>query len=134
MERVKKLIAIRKSPSLMSSFLASLIAFDGFRDTDKLLFQGTKPSESYFLEDFHYYLCRRLGGGMEIFMDLTDEIKKYLYCCGADLIGIAVALPENIIADLQKAPTEEYYNLYYSLNKKLNEIVMAGENFLKKGI
>ena len=82
-------------------------------------------------------------------MEVTDEIKKYLYCCGADLIGIgdmsmvenckfkigiaiAVALPKNIIIDLQKAPTKEYYNLYYSLNKKLNDIVMAGEDFLKK--
>ena len=82
-------------------------------------------------------------------MELTDEIKKYLYCCGADLIGIgdmsrvenckfktgiaiAVALPKNIITDLQEAPTEEYYNLYHSLNQKLNGIVMTGEDFLKK--
>lgn len=82
-------------------------------------------------------------------MELTEEIKKYLYCCGADLIGIgdmskvenckfkigiaiAVALPKNIITDLQKAPTKEYYNLYYSVNKKLNGIVMTGEDFLKK--
>ena len=82
-------------------------------------------------------------------MDLTDEIKKFLYCCGADLIGIgdmsrvencnfkigiaiAVALTKKIISDLQISPTKEYYNLYYSLNKKLNDIVMAGEDFLKK--
>lgn len=80
-------------------------------------------------------------------MELTDEIKKHLYCCGADLIGIgdmssvencsfkigisiAVALPKNIIIDLQKAPTKEYYNLYYTLNQKLDDIVMAGEDFL----
>ena len=80
-------------------------------------------------------------------MELTDEIKKHLYCCGVDLIGIsdmsrvencnfkigiaiAVALPENIIIDLQKAPTKEYYNLYYTLNQKLDDIVMAGEDFL----
>lgn len=82
-------------------------------------------------------------------MELTDEVKKLLYYRGADLIGIgdmsevenchfktgisiAVALPKNTIIDLQKAPTKEYYDLYYSLNKKLNEIVMAGEDFLKK--
>ena len=47
-------------------------------------------------------------------------------------ISIAVALPKAIIIDLQEAPTREYYDLYYSLNKKLNEIVMAGEDFLKK--
>ena len=83
------------------------------------------------------------------FMELTDEIKKLLFYHGADLIGIgnmdevencnfktgisvAVALPKNVIVDLQKAPTREYYDLYYSLNRKLNEIVMAGEDFLKK--
>lgn len=82
-------------------------------------------------------------------MELTDEIKKFLYCCGADLIGIgkmsgiencnfkvgiaiAVALPKNIITDLKKVPTKEYYDLYYSLNEKLNGIVIAGEDFLKK--
>lgn len=82
-------------------------------------------------------------------MKLTDEVKKLLYDCGADLIGIgdmsevenchfktgisiAVALSKNIIIDLQKAPTKEYYDLYHSLNKKLNEIVMAGEDFLKE--
>lgn len=82
-------------------------------------------------------------------MELTDKIKELLYHCGADLVGIgdmsevedcpfktgisvAVALPKNIIIDLQNAPTKEYYDLYHSLNKKLNEIVMAGEDFLKK--
>lgn len=82
-------------------------------------------------------------------MELADEIKRFLSDCGADLIGIgdmggiencnfkrgiaiAVALPKNIVIDLQKAPTKEYYNLYYALNKKLNGIVMAGEDFLKK--
>ena len=82
-------------------------------------------------------------------MKLTDELKELLYERGADLIGIgdmnevenccfktgisvAVALPKGIIIDLQKAPTKEYYDLYHSLNKKLNEIVLTGEEFLKK--
>ena len=82
-------------------------------------------------------------------MKLTDELKELLYERGADLIGIgdmnevenccfktgisvAVALPKDMIIDLQKAPTKEYYALYHSLNNKLNEIVLAGEEFLKK--
>lgn len=82
-------------------------------------------------------------------MELTEEIRNLLYRQGADLVGIgdmgkvegcnyetgiavAVALPANVIIDLQKAPTKEYYRLYHSLNKKLNEIVMAGEEFLNK--
>ena len=81
-------------------------------------------------------------------MGLTEELKKLLYSQGAALVGIgnmsriqncdfktgiavAVPLPETIIIDLQTAPTKEYYELYHSLNGKLNEIVMAGEEFLK---
>lgn len=81
-------------------------------------------------------------------MGLTEELKELLHSQGAALVGIgdmgqvqncdfktgiavAVPLPENIIMDLKTAPTKEYYNLYYSLNKKLNEIVMAGEEFLQ---
>lgn len=82
-------------------------------------------------------------------MSLTEELKIILYNQGADLVGIgdmskvencdfktgisvAVSLPKNIIIDLQEAPTKEYYDLYYTLNNKLNEIVTAGEEFLKK--
>lgn len=46
-------------------------------------------------------------------------------------ISVAVSLPKNVITDLQEAPTKEYYDLYYALNKKLNGIVMAGETFLR---
>lgn len=81
-------------------------------------------------------------------MNLTEEVKKTLYGQGADLVGIgdmsnvkncdfkigvsvAVSLPRNTIIDLQEAPTKEYYELYDSLNQKLNEIILAGEAFLK---
>lgn len=81
-------------------------------------------------------------------MELTEELKKILYGQGADLVGIgdisksadchfktgvavAVSLPKKIILDLQKAPTREYFDLYYALNQKLNEIVMEGERFLR---
>ena len=82
-------------------------------------------------------------------MSFTEELKGILYAQGADLVGIgemsraencdfktgvsvAVALPPNVIADLQDAPTREYYDLYHSLNDQLNAIVLAGEAFLKK--
>ena len=81
-------------------------------------------------------------------MDLTEELKKILFEKGADLAGagslkgvkncqfqtgvsVAVALPRNVILDLQDGPTEEYYHLYGALNEKLNQIVAAGEAFLK---
>lgn len=82
-------------------------------------------------------------------MDLTKELKALLYRHGACLAGIgslkgiegcgydtgvavAVLLPKNVICDLQEAPTKEYYDLYYSLNDKLNQIVTAGEKFLQE--
>lgn len=81
-------------------------------------------------------------------MKMTEELKELLYCRGAALVGIgdmstvencsfktgvsvAVALPESVVIDLQEAPTREYYDLYYILNKKLNEIVTAGEELLR---
>ena len=82
-------------------------------------------------------------------MGLTEELKTLLFQNGAALVGIgdlrgvrgcdydtgisvAALLPENVIRDLQHAPTKEYYDLYYSLNDKLNEIVKAGESFLQQ--
>ena len=81
-------------------------------------------------------------------MKLTEELRSLLFSRGADLVGIgdmsgvkgcsfrtgisvAVALPADVVRDLQKAPTREYYDLYYSLNDRLDLIVTAGEDFLK---
>ncbi len=84
-----------------------------------------------------------------MFCNVIAIYQKLLYDCGADLVGIgdmrevadcdyktgisiAAALPVNVIIDLQTAPTKEYYDLYYSINRKLNGIVTAGETFLKE--
>lgn len=81
-------------------------------------------------------------------MSLTEELKKVLLEKGAKLVGIgnmehidgcdypigvsvAIPLPKELVEDLKDAPTEEYYHLYHSLNQKLNEVVLAGEVFLK---
>lgn len=80
-------------------------------------------------------------------MTLTQELKDLLYEQGAALVGmgdmrqvegcsypvgisIAIPLPVHITLDLQKEPTKEYYDMYYTLNRKLNEVVLAGEAFL----
>ena len=82
-------------------------------------------------------------------MTLTQELKSLLRSKGADLVGagdmegvkgctyktgvaVAAALPRKIVLDLQNAPTREYYEAYHSLNQKLNGIVLAGEDFLKR--
>lgn len=81
-------------------------------------------------------------------MELTEQLRKLLTDRGADLVGIgamdqvpgcsfktgvavAVALPADIVISLKNAPTKEYYELYHTLNARLNEIVTAGELFLK---
>ena len=81
-------------------------------------------------------------------MSLTEELRKVLIEKGAKLVGIgnmeevdscdysigvsvAIPLPKELVEDLKQAPTEEYYHLYHSLNQKLNEVVLAGEEFLK---
>ena len=80
-------------------------------------------------------------------MNPTKEFRDYLISQGAALVGIgdltavpssdypvgiavAVPLPKHIIKDLQLAPTREYYELYTTLNDKLNAIVTAGEEYL----
>lgn len=80
-------------------------------------------------------------------MELTEKLKRRLYQNGARLVGIgnmrgiencnysvgvsiAIPLPKHIIYDLQTAPTKEYFDMYYALNGKLNEIVTDGERFL----
>ena len=82
-------------------------------------------------------------------MGLTEALKQVLYEQGADLAGagdmtgigncgypvgvaVAVALPKKVVRDLKDGPTVEYYYLYDELNQKLNQIVLAGEAFLKE--
>lgn len=40
--------------------------------------------------------------------------------------------PPNIVTDLKTAPTKEYYDMYYILNGRLDEIVKAGAAFLEE--
>lgn len=47
-------------------------------------------------------------------------------------VAVAVNVPKKIVEDLKVAPTEEYYNMYYELNNKLDRIVEAGAAFLQK--
>lgn len=77
---------------------------------------------------------------------LWEELKGLLESAGAALagcgdlrgqaysVGIAVALPvpDPIIRQLLEGPTKEYYETYHAMNRKLNEIVLAGEAFLRE--
>ncbi len=81
-------------------------------------------------------------------MELTENLKNILYGQGAVLVGVgdmsqvenckfpygisvAVPIPKQIVKDLQKEPTREYYEMCSVLNNRLDEIVSAGEEFLK---
>lgn len=82
----------------------------------------------------------------------TEEIKKELFALlaarGARLMGvgdlrnvvadelttgisIAVPVPKKIVMDLQTAPTKEYYDAYFDINAKLDEIIESGAEFLR---
>ena len=80
---------------------------------------------------------------------LNKVVKELLYKKGASLVGfadlnnipesnlpfgiaVAVKVPIDIIKGIHNGPTEAYYETYLTLNTKLDEIVRAGEVFLKE--
>lgn len=79
---------------------------------------------------------------------LTVELREFLLHQGADLAGcanlpflegeltcgaaVAVRIPVAIIKEIEKKPTEEYYQAYHLLNQRLNRIVTAGAAFLEE--
>lgn len=79
--------------------------------------------------------------------ELTEKLKNSLLGNGARLVGVgdmtgvenceyskcvsvAIPLPKHLIRDLQTAPTREYNETYFALNRKLNELVLLGERIL----
>lgn len=46
-------------------------------------------------------------------------------------VSVAVPIPVHVVETLKIAPTEEYYELYHTLNERLNDIVTAGAAFLQ---
>ena len=82
-------------------------------------------------------------------MNLTEELKEYLYGQGAELVGfadlpfltdagfhkgiaIAVSLPAPVVAELDKGPTRSYFDAYHDLEARLSEIALSGEAFLNR--
>ena len=80
-------------------------------------------------------------------MTLKEELIQELQNAGAALVGVgdmtaaancaypvgiavAIPVPKNIIIDLQTKPTQEYYDMYYEWNRRLNLIVTIGKEFL----
>jgi epoxyqueuosine reductase len=83
---------------------------------------------------------------------LSNEIKEELARLGADIIGIgdlsgipteirenmrygisvAVVINPEIVKRISEGPTEEYYETYFNINNKLDEIVSSGAEFLHK--
>ena len=82
---------------------------------------------------------------------LTSALKDELLCHGADLVGIgnlcelppevrnnmpigicvAVRYPANVIKGIADLPTPEYNHWYNKLNKRLDELVTLGSEFLQ---
>lgn len=75
-----------------------------------------------------YALLREKGAVLVGTADLSPVLDSNMQTG----ISVAVPVPAHVVEDLKAAPTEEYYQLYHSLNGKLNDIVTAGAEFLKE--
>lgn len=47
-------------------------------------------------------------------------------------ISFAIKLPKDIIASIENGPNRDYLNAYHELNEKLNQIAIAGAEYLEK--
>lgn len=47
-------------------------------------------------------------------------------------VSVAVPVPKEIVLGIEDGPTKEYYDMYYILNNRLNQIVKAGAEFLEE--
>lgn len=80
-------------------------------------------------------------------MALTEALKKLLIEKGAALVGFAdlsvlkdseykcgisvvVPMPKEIVSGIIGGPTDEYFEAYYESEKVLDQIVLAGEEYL----
>lgn len=79
------------------------------------------------LQNELYDLLRANGATLVGTADLRDVIEGEM----TTGISVAVPVPAHVVEELKTAPTEEYYQLYHSLNEKLNSIVTAGTEFLQ---
>lgn len=79
---------------------------------------------------------------------LSEKLRALLLEKGAALVGFgdlrgvpgteypygvsaAVRVPVHILEEIEDGPTKAYYEMYHELNRRLNEIVSAGADFLK---
>lgn len=80
---------------------------------------------------------------------LSESVKSFLLSKGASLVGIgdmdgvancpyrygisiAMLIPAKIVRPVQERPTPEYYQKYMEMNRRLDAIVLAGEQYLAK--
>jgi epoxyqueuosine reductase QueG len=78
---------------------------------------------------------------------LSDELRTLLYDNGATLVGfadlasivehnmtsgvsVAINIPIEVIKAINDGPTMDYYNEYYRINEKLNQLVTMAARFL----
>ena len=47
-------------------------------------------------------------------------------------VSVAVPVPRDVVRDLKTAPTREYYDIYHTLNRQLDEIISSGAGFLRQ--
>lgn len=88
---------------------------------------GAKPAYGPLQREL-YELLRSQGAALVGAADLRGVD-------GAELpVGVAVAtpVPASIVQELKTAPTREYYDAYHELNARLDRMVEAGAEFLRR--
>lgn len=99
--------------------------------------------------NFVVLLSRQMIFMEMIIMEFSqNELDRVLSSCGADLIGyadltgmlspgrkagvsVAVKLPREVILSIHDGPNRDYFDLYHQMNAKLDEIVLAGEKYIR---
>lgn len=93
------------------------------------------------VRDIRYRLRRRKMVG------LTSELRKILCDAGAGLTGcadlslitaggfqcgvaVAVPIPADVVRGIMEGPTNAYFHAFHEVQRRLDEIVMQGEDFL----
>lgn len=89
-----------------------------------------------------------MGSGFKVKMDeLTAGLKKVLRDAGAGLAGcadlshvtaggfkcgvaVAVPIPADVVRGIKEGPTNAYFLAFHEVQRRLDEIVMRGEDFL----
>lgn len=80
------------------------------------------------LQEGLFALLRQKGAKLVGAADLTGLVDD----CLTTGVAVAIPVPIHIVEDVRTVPTLEYYEMYHTLNRELDEMVAAGAKFLRE--